>query len=177
VISDRVSCFHSSVAISRHPSTSIHDHVDHVEHASSSSPSGHSKKHPHRYGWLGSQPIRENPRRPEATRGNGTQRDSRSPAARPHRQPHRSAPPRDRETSTSALCATSSSRDVAPGQRVIDALGTISSAPMTHEPSIADEIRGRRPGRGIAGAIAQTGLACAAFSQHDRRSSEPAARE
>jgi hypothetical protein len=34
---------HSPVAISRHPATSIHDHV---EHASSSSPSGHSEKHP-----------------------------------------------------------------------------------------------------------------------------------
>jgi hypothetical protein len=39
-----------------------------------------------------------NSRRPEATRGNGTARDSRSTAVR-HSQPHRSAPPWDRETS------------------------------------------------------------------------------
>jgi hypothetical protein len=39
----------SLVAINRHPSTSVHDHV---EHASSSSPSGHSEKHPQRRnGW------------------------------------------------------------------------------------------------------------------------------
>jgi hypothetical protein len=36
------------VAINRHPSTSVHDHV---EHASNSSPPGHSEKHPqHRDG-------------------------------------------------------------------------------------------------------------------------------
>jgi hypothetical protein len=51
-----------------------------------------------------------------------------------------------------------------PGQRVIDALGTISCAPMTTEPSIADEIRERRPGTGIVGAISlKTGTVMLGF--------------
>ena len=55
-------------------------------------------------------------------------------------------------------------------------VGGHSSACMTHEPSIADCVRERRPGRVIVGAIAlNTGIACAAIGQHDRRSSEPAA--
>lgn len=47
---------------------------------------------------------------------------------------------------------------------------------MAHEPNIADCIRERRLGKGIVGAIAlNTVMACVAISQHDRRSSEPAA--
>ena len=38
-------------------------------------PLGNGEKRPNRNGWLRSQPTRERPRRPEATRGNGTQRD------------------------------------------------------------------------------------------------------
>jgi hypothetical protein len=43
-----------SVAISRHPSTSVQDHV---EHASSSSPQGTARSTLAEYGWLGSQPV------------------------------------------------------------------------------------------------------------------------
>jgi hypothetical protein len=64
-----------------------------------------------------------------------------------------------------ALRAISSSREVAAWVRVIDALGTISSAPVAHEPNIADEIRERRAGTDIAGVIAlNTGMAGAACS-------------
>jgi hypothetical protein len=45
----------------------------------------------------------------------------------------------------------------------IDALETISSALMAHEPNIADEIRERRAGTNIVGVIAlNTGTAGAA---------------
>ena len=126
---------------------------------------------------VGSQPIEDSPRRPEATRGNGTQRDSRSTAVRRHRQPHRSAPPRDRENNTEGPTRDfldTRGRSLGMGhQRVRDHPQRV---PWPREPNIADEIRERRAGTNIVGVIAlNTGTACAASGPHDRRSSEPAA--
>jgi hypothetical protein len=51
-----------------------------------------------------------------------------------------------------------------PGHRVIDALGTISCAPVAHEQRIADGIRERRTGTASVGAISlNTGTVMVAF--------------
>jgi len=63
------------------------------------------------------------------------------------------------------LRAISSSREVAAWVAGHDALETISSAPVAHEPNVADEIRERRAGTDSAGVVAlNTGMAGAVFS-------------
>ena len=78
----------------------------------------------------------------------------------------RSAPPRDRETSTEGpardfLVTRGRSLGIGPSTRS----GPSPARSMAYEPNIADEIRERRPGTDIVGVIAlNTGTAGAAFS-------------
>jgi hypothetical protein len=136
-----------------------------VGHASSSSPIGHSEKSPHRNGWPGSQPT-ENARDGGKPLGTTAHNATRARLRFGHIASRtRSAPPRDRETSTEGPTRDFLDTRVAAWALAIDALGTIPSAFMAYEPNIADEIRERRAGTNIVGAIAlNTGTAGAAFS-------------
>ena len=88
----RVAWFHSPVAISRHPSTSVQIAWSTLR---ARRPKGTARStFNHRDGWTRSRPTRDSPRRPDATRGNGTKRPRVCCCGSAHHQPHRSAPPR-----------------------------------------------------------------------------------
>jgi hypothetical protein len=158
-----VACFRSSVAIPRHLPRRPQVLVGMLRDRR---PQGHSKKRPHRNGWSGSQPI-ENAR--DGVRPLGTTAHNATGARL--RFGHiasrtRSAPPRDRETSTEGLTRDfldTRGRSLGIGhQRARDYPQRV---PWPNEPNIADEIRERRAGTDIVGVIAlNTGTAGAAFS-------------